>query len=184
MDLNYYNIRRPDLKEKTCPEGTQLCPGNQTIDNQICVKDAQFQCPINMIQVIDKKIESRYSDKEQFFIVPFLSEFSIVFSKKQDTRPLTDFIIGRNPCIYNYELQIGTNEQSHPSELYNDGCSLQGLETHDTRFEQITSDFQITEYQMQESIGVLDQLNDIATIDQFYDSLLDKKDYMLDLFTS
>ena len=104
MDMNYYSISRPDLIEKTCPEGTQLCPGNQTIDNQICVKDAQFECPINMIKVIDKKIESQYSDKDQYFIVPFLSEFSIVFSKKKDSRPLTDFIIGRSPCIYKSEI--------------------------------------------------------------------------------
>ena len=78
----------------------------------------------------------------------------VIFSKKMDARPLTEFLIG----------------------------IPQGFNNSDSRFQMINSEangFELSENQMQESLGVLD-LDRINTVE---DSLEAKKPQKLNLYT-
>ena len=67
-----------------CPEGKQVCPGNQGVENKICMEDLN-ECPIT-----DVKIIPRYRLLDGYTGITF-GNVQVAFSKKENKRPLTNF---------------------------------------------------------------------------------------------
>ena len=79
---SYYNTIR---YTNGCASDTKLCPGQQSDENKICVKNVLTDCPITHLQIIDKK---GHSIKDS---VPISPDHLLVFSKTFDSRPLSRF---------------------------------------------------------------------------------------------
>ena len=78
----YYNVVR---YTHGCPPGLDVCPGKQSDENKMCVRDTKTECPINYLKVVEndgKKLENSMLISQ---------DHRLVFSKEFDSRPLIKF---------------------------------------------------------------------------------------------
>ena len=94
--------RPADFEKGTCPEGKQMCPGLQSLDNIVCVDNIKYDCPINFIQIVNTSYALTF-DEEIYQIADYIEDYKVVFSRRYNSRPLNQFVVDFKPCAVEHE---------------------------------------------------------------------------------
>jgi hypothetical protein len=180
----FVNVARPVSTGKIgatayeCPKDFVACSTATSLENTICVnKSKTADCPITFAKFVTvADAAATYSDTA-YTVQEVDKEYKFVTSKtKGDNLPLTSFKIEEKPCLNNKDTSRATTSTFYPLE--NDrnaaNCSIvdQFNERYDTRY--VNMGIKVSEYDVQDESGVLDDLEDLPNYSKYVTSTAKK----------
>ena len=112
--LPFIEVKRVD-SDKKCPAGTTPCVLSKSLQNQLCYPKNEHaaMCPITAIQIVMASELDKYR-ANGYTAVKYSKldgkQTYIVYSKLEDSLPLTSFKVEYKPCLDSWQQSSSTNK--------------------------------------------------------------------------
>ena len=95
----FKDVRRPTERDGKCPADTLPCNKNASPENMVCYPpgDLEVMCPITAIDIVKTRDLKSY-EQRGYKAVMLEGERYVVYSKREDSLPITTIKIEAQPC--------------------------------------------------------------------------------------